>query len=766
MSDPTDRSNAAGPADAGAADPSPFRGAAWLGAAAVLLVVAAVAFAAYRFRDEQQRTTASVDHTYEVIEKLHDIEQGFRNVRAGMNGILIAGSASYERRFVEARAATLRDLPELERLIADNPLQVRRARLLREAIAARFDEWQAAVAHPETRVQALATEYAPPAVQRNADIVEKIDTMIDAERALLDSRHRAAAAAVDQSLWFVAGVLLVALGGLAAAGFIVRQETRRRRKGYVQVSELKLGLETVNRHIDETNRRFAAMAANVPGILYQRTMSPDGTISYPFISAGVRELIGLDPEAVMADPWVWLHRIHPDDLPRALATMRESARTLAPWSIDARMLHTDGRVIWVHAEMHTARRDDGTVVWDGFMGDITARIRLEEDLRAAREAAEASARAKSEFLATMSHEIRTPMNGVLGFTGLLLESKLDDEQRRHAETIRDSARALLVLLNDILDYSRIEAGRIELERTDFAPAAVVDGALSIVAEAAHGKGVALAGTVAPGVPAFVIGDPHRLRQVLLNLVGNAIKFTERGRIDVRVGQTETFADGSVRLRFEVADTGIGIPAGAQARLFDSFTQADSSVARKYGGSGLGLSISKRLAELMGGDIGVDSKEGQGSTFWFTIRVPRGRAPEEIAAVPAIPAGRPLRILLVDDAEMNRRLATFMLKSVGHAIDAVDGGAAALAAVQRTAYDLVLMDVQMPGIDGYEATARIRSLPGAAGRVPIVAMTANAMAEDVRRCLDAGMNGHIAKPIEKAALVAAVVRWGNREPAPA
>jgi CheY-like chemotaxis protein len=290
---------------------------------------------------------------------------------------------------------------------------------------------------------------------------------------------------------------------------------------------------------------------------------------------------------------------------------------------------------------------------------------------------------------------------------------------------------------------------------------VVDASVSILADAAQQKGLEIVTDVAPDVPFSAIGDPHRLRQILLNLAGNAIKFTERGRVEIKLS-CENYDGRRARLRFAVTDTGIGIADEAKAQLFTRFTQVDSSVARKYGGSGLGLSISKQLVEIMGGTIGVDSTPGQGSTFWFMVDLPCSAAvaaADRPAAVETAVTGKKLKILLVDDVEMNRRLAALLLKSAGHSVDEADDGARAVDAVRRNVYDLVLMDVQMPGMDGYQATRLIRGLPGVGAHLPIVAMTANAMDEDIRRCRDVGMNGHVAKPVEKAELLRQVARWG-------
>ncbi|MBV8535615.1 MAG: response regulator [Alphaproteobacteria bacterium] len=739
---------------------SSLRRAASLGLGALLLLSGAFLVTAYKAYEEQARTALWVDHTYDVIDTLRRAQGSFTRAELRAHLALTAGSADDTRRALDAAEGAMSAAAELRGLVQDNQLQTQRAKDLFGVFAARLGELRTAV-----RAGAAST---PPSASRPDsigdimrgidDVREQISTMIETETTLLQQRQAEEHAALRRSLYLVAGVIPLALMVIAAGLLVGWRETQRRRIAYTEVSDLKEGLELINAELDEAGRRFAVMAANVPGIIYQRTMAPDGTIRYPFISDGVRTLIGIEPDDVMADANVWLSRIHPDDLPGAIESMQESARTLQPWKLDARMIRNDGTVVWCHGTMHTSRRDDGTVVWDGFMGDITERVTMEALLEAARERAERSARAKSEFLATMSHEIRTPMNGIIGFANLLLETELTPLQRQHAETVRNAARGLLVILNDVLDFSKLDADRIELERATFSPVNVIDEASSIMAAGARDKGIELATAVAGDVPAWVVGDPHRLRQVLLNLIGNGLKFTEQGRIDVRLSVA---AGAAPRLRFEVADTGIGISDEARDKLFDRFTQGDSSVARRFGGTGLGLAICRRLVDLMGGAIGVDSTPGSGSTFWFEIPLVRGDAPAAHAATdtPAVPA-RPLRILLVDDAEMNRRLAVFILQAAGHTVETAADGNGAVEAAARGGFDVVLMDVQMPGMDGYEATRQIRRLATGAD-VPVIAMTANAMPEDVERCFDAGMDAHVSKPIDKAELLKTVSHWGAR-----
>ncbi len=396
--------------------------------------------------------------------------------------------------------------------------------------------------------------------------------------------------------------------------------------------------------------------------------------------------------------------------------------------------------------------------------DATERKRLEADVASALTRAREASRLKSAFLATMSHEIRTPMNGVLGMAELLVDSNLDVTQRSRLTALRESGHTLMALINDILDFSKIEAGKLDLEHIEFDLPAAVQSVARLVSSQAHDKGLILRLQLAADVPARVSGDPLRLRQVLLNLASNAVKFTDAGDVTMAVA---ALCDG--RLRFSVTDTGIGIDPSLRHLLLDPFSQADSSTTRRFGGTGLGLAICAQLVELMGGTLDFDSALGSGSCFWFDVPL---RASNRSGALPAptmaahLPAAFPerlagTRVLLADDTGINRLVGVAMLERLGCVVDVVSDGAAAVDAARRNHYDAILMDCLMPVMDGFEATGLIRRTELGTTRTPIIALTASAMAGDREKCLAAGMDDYLSKPLDQSALAGALTRCRAR-----
>ncbi len=503
------------------------------------------------------------------------------------------------------------------------------------------------------------------------------------------------------------------------------------------------------RAVAQSEQRFRRVVENVREALFET----DADGRWTFVNQAWTELTGFSAEETLGRTfWEFLH---PEEM--EYARQHFLAAGAGNWTIfrgDARYLRRDGSYIWVSVSVRAILDEQGHCCGTfGTLSDITEQRALAEALRRRSEEALAASRMKSEFVANMSHEIRTPINGVMGLMSLLLDTSLTPAQREYALGAHHSAETLLTIVNDVLDLSKIEAGHLTIDPRPFELRPMVEHTLAPLAQKAATKGIELHCRYGCGVPAWLRGDAVRLRQIIGNLVDNAVKFTNHGSVGVSIDASLT-AGATAHISITVNDTGIGIPADRIEAVFEQFVQGDASTTRRFGGTGLGLAICRKLARLMGGDVRVTSREGWGSTFVVEIDLPVASAQSAVQPAPSPREQVARTVLLAEDNRINQLVATRLLEQLGCRVEVVADGADALARVQRTAYDAIFMDGQMPGMDGYEATRRIRRIPGLE-RLPIVAMTASAMVGDREACLAAGMTDYLAKPIDPAKLRAVV-----------
>lgn len=571
-------------------------------------------------------------------------------------------------------------------------------------------------------------------------------------------------------------------------GEVVRDSTGLRvgMRGIAQdITDRKKAEEARN----EALGRLEKLSSRLPGAVYQFRLRPDGTSCFPYASERMRDIHGFGPEDVCDDATKAMAMHHPDDSADLMESILQSAQDLSPLTREFRLLMPDGSVRWLSANSIPEREADGSVLFHGYIADVTERIQAQQSLVAAHAAAHAANRAKSEFLANMSHEIRTPMTAILGYADILAEeakNSLTAAARAECiDTIKRNGEHLLSIINDILDISKIEAAKLTTEEIEVSPFEILQDVIELMKVKAQAKGLYLQTKIESPIPATIRTDPTRLRQILVNLVGNAIKFTELGGVTISV---RLDISSTPRICFDVIDTGIGISEQSISRLFQSFEQADASTTRKFGGTGLGLRISKRLAEILGGDILVSSKPGEGSVFSTSIstgdldgialvREPSARASIRLEQTNGHQLGSRsnasmlagLRILLAEDGPDNQRLISFHLTKAGAIVEIADNGKIAVEKLSvggdvegelysPPPFDLVLMDMQMPEMDGYEATENLRKQ---GCRLPILALTAHAMDIDLDKCLESGCDHRLTKPIDKSALLNACLEWGKK-----
>jgi PAS domain S-box-containing protein len=611
--------------------------------------------------------------------------------------------------------------------------------------------------------------------------------------------------------WLAAlsGLMVTGAGGLVVGVLVRRREQLRR-----LVAERTQALR-------DSRNQFQSLVDNISGAVYRRDAGSGHALL--FISDPVETIVGHPATAFLGlEPSLTLWDVvHHDDLEYVRRSVSRAYSEGVPWEVEYRVLHRDGGVRWVYEKGNQARGADGRAVYlDGFLLDVTDRREAEErllesaqemssknlELDAALARAEEATRAKSSFLANMSHEIRTPLNAIMGMAELARGKGSTVPPQLALRTISNEVEALMHIINDILDFSKIEAGQLELELTVFDMQVVFRQVGEALAVLARRKGLRFTSNVTPDIPSALLGDAGRLRQVLLNLGGNAIKFTHAGEVSISVDMLD-ICDEMIRVRFEVRDTGIGIPERKHAHIFESFTQVDGSTTREYGGTGLGLAICKRFVELMGGSISLESEESRGSTFSFVLEMQKAfesdvpapcRDTELLPGVLTAPASTSTpqgRILLVEDYPTSRQVALHNLYGAGYVVDMAENGLQAVSAVQKKHYDLILMDVQMPIMDGFEATKRIRSqesevrsqkpenaestfdpqvsdfslqpsqhssIPASQHpRIPIIAMTAHAVVGYREKCLAAGMDDYLTKPMRRVELLAMVAKWIGR-----
>jgi two-component system, NarL family, sensor histidine kinase EvgS len=726
---------------------------------AALLVIGFVGVTLVRATEQARSAATWVAHTQEVLRAVSDTREAHAHIEAAQRGYLLTGSQRYltaRDRLSDELQATINSLEQLTR---DNPNQLAKtlqlANLVRErlVVAAEYGKQRA-----RDGIAVLRSSQFEAAQQLDDRIVQVTQEMLTTERSLLARRQ---AVEVDRQrntsvLVALAFVLFVLV--LVPAYWGVLYQSRARRAAERQMTQL---------------------VEDLPLTVWQFRSKPGQDRQYIFVGSKATTDRGLAAEALARDGGVFFENIVPADKPMVEQAVAEAERTLTPFDCEYRVTMPDGTIQWVHCSATLQKARDGSIVWSGYWSDVTAKKELQQALQAATDEANRANRAKSAFLATMSHEIRTPMNGVLGLLELLDLTELDPEQRATLGVVFESGRALLRIIDDILDFSKVEAGRLALNPVPASVHDVVSRTCQIHSGIASSRGLLLEQSIDPRVSPWMLFDPLRVGQILNNLVSNALKFTSEGSVTVKVESLSRTHDHEA-LRFVVADTGIGLPPDRAAALFEPFAQADVATAARYGGTGLGLAICRRLAQMMGGQIHLTSDEGKGTSVFFDVTFPLAPAsdapPTGSASLPReqhrmVGVRRPAPgeaaaeaegrlVLVVDDHPTNRLVLARQVAALGYGLVSAEDGVKALELWRTRQIAIVLTDCNMPNMDGYDLARAIRSDEerDQHSRTPIIACTANALGDEGARCLGAGMDDFLIKPVNLIELTRRLDRW--------